>query len=197
MKFNLMASPSSQKTREWLPGRGKYCSWEEAWRPQRPWLLCSWPGTHLFPGLWLWPPVSQGFDPLKSQSSRGRRQDHQSSYASGCPTVCSFLAVPLQPVVREQSPTRVTSDPPTLHIKASSCLPGLASPVRWQEPLQQRILGRALALWGDWEGVLGSQNSQETEYWEQQQQQERQRAGGVSSPPPRCATFSRASNRMS
>lgn len=111
-----MASPSSQKTREWLPGRGNNCSWEEAWRAQRP-LLCSWPGTHLFPGLWLWPPVSQGFDPLKSQSSKGRRQDHQSSYASGCLTVCSFLAVPLQPVVRKQSPTRVTSDPPTFTSK--------------------------------------------------------------------------------
>lgn len=91
MKFNLMASPSSQKTREWLPGRGNNCSWEEAWRAQRPWLLCFWPGTHLFPGLWLWPPVSQGFDPLKSQSSRGRRQDHQSSYVSGCP---EYLQLP-------------------------------------------------------------------------------------------------------
>lgn len=138
--------------------------------------------------LALVPSVS-GFDPLKSQSSRGRRQDHQSSYAPGC----SSLAVPLQPAVRGQSPTRVTSDPPTLHIM-SACF-GIS--VRWQEPLQQRILGRALVPWGDCEGALGSQNSQETEYWEQQQQQERQGAGRVSSPPPRCTTVSRAPNRMS
>lgn len=85
MKFNLMASPSSQKTNEW-PSLTTNCSWEEAWRARMPWLLlCSWPGTHLFPGLWLWPPASQGFDPLKSQSSRGRRQDHQSSSALGAP----------------------------------------------------------------------------------------------------------------
>lgn len=164
-----------------------------------PWLLlCSWPGTHLFPGLWLWSPMSQGFDPLKSQSSRGRRQDHQSSYAPGCP---GLSAAPLQFLFSlwqgGQSPTRVTSDLLTLHIKASSCLPGLALPVRWQEPLQQRILGRALVPWGDCEGALGSQNSQETEYWEQQQQQQRQGARRVSSPPPRCATVSRAPNRMS
>lgn len=112
-------------------------------------------------------------------------------------TVYSSLAVPLQPVVRGQSPTRVTSDPPTLHIKASSCLPGLASPVPWQESLPQRIMGRALVPWGDWKGVLGSQDSQKTEYWEQQQQQERQGAGRMSSPPPRGTTFSRAPNWMS
>lgn len=72
--------------------------------------------------LALVPSVS-GFDPLKSQSSRGRRQDHQSSYAPGC----SSLAVPLQPAVRGQSPTRVTSDPPTLHIM-SACF-GIACTV--------------------------------------------------------------------
>lgn len=42
-----------------------------------------------------------------------------------------------------QSPTRVTSDPPTLHIKASSCLPGTASPVWWQKPFSR----------GSWEGL--------------------------------------------
>lgn len=111
-------------------------------------------------------------------------------------TVCSSLVVPLQPVVRGQSPTRVTSDPLTLHIKASSCLPGTASLVWWLKPLQQRILGRVLVPWGDREGILGSQNSQETKYWEQQQQQERQGARSMLSTPPRCATFSRAPNRM-
>lgn len=95
-----------------------------------------------------------------------------------------------------QSPTRVTSDPLTLHIKASSCLPGTTSPVWWEKPLQQRILGRALVPWDDRQGTLGSQNSQEAKYWEQQQQQKRQGAGGMLSTPPRCATFSRAPNRM-
>lgn len=169
-----------------------------------PWLrLCSWPGTRLFPGLWLWSPVSQGSDPLKSQSSRGRRQDHQTALL----LVPRLSAVPLQPAVRGQSPTRVTSDPPTLHIKASSRMPsGWAAwlgislawhRLRWQEPLQQRILGRALVPWGDWKGVLGSQNSQETEYREQQQQQERQGAGRMASPPPRCSAFPRAPDGMS
>lgn len=95
-----------------------------------------------------------------------------------------------------RSPTRVTSDPLPLHIKASSCPPGSASPLRQQEPLQQRILGRALVPWGDREGVLGSQNSQETKYREQQQQQERQGAGRMLSSPPRGATFAGAPDRM-
>lgn len=162
-------------------------------------LHCSRPGTHLFPGLWLWSPVSQGFDPPEIPVFQGEETRPSKRLCSWVPwTVCSSFAVLLQPVVRGQSPTRVTSDPRIiLHIKASSCLLGLALPIWWQEPLQQRILGRALLPWGDWEGALGSQNSQETEYWEQQQQQERQGAGRVASPPPRCPTFSRAPNRMS
>lgn len=51
--------------------------------------------------------------------------------------------------------------------------------------------------WGGRKGPLGSENSQETEDWEQQQQQETEGAGSAPALPPRCATLSRAPNRMS
>lgn len=161
------------------------------------WLLPrSWPGTHLFTGLWLQPPVAQGFDLTKSQSSGGRDQTIKAAMLQGALDSLQLPCSSSSACGEGQSPTGVTSDPLTLHIKASSCLPGTASLVWWLKPLQQRILGRALVPWGDREGTLGSQNSQETKYWEQQQQQERQGAGSMLSTPPRCTTFSRAPNRM-
>lgn len=85
----------------WPPGRATIAPGKRP-RGHRWLLLCSWPGTHLFPGLWLWPPVAQGCDPTQPQSSgwEGTRS-HLSSLGSRVPcTVCSSLAVPPQPVVR-------------------------------------------------------------------------------------------------
>lgn len=114
------------------------------------WLLPrSWPGTHLFTGLWLQPPVAQGFDLTKSQSSGGRDKTIKAAMLQGALDSLQLPCSSSSACGEGQSPTGVTSDPLTLHIKASSCLPGTASLVWWLKPLQQRILGRALVPWGD------------------------------------------------
>ena len=115
-----------------------------------------------------------------------------------CPKVpravrCSPVA-PLQPVMRRPIPGRVTSDLP---ITLPSCLSGLALPAqvggRGSSP---RSLGRALVPGGARKGPLGSENSQESQNWEQQQQQETEGSGSGPSLPPWRATLSMAPNRM-
>lgn len=108
------------------------------------WLLPrSWPGTHLFTGLWLWPPVAQGFDLTKSQSSGGRDKTIKAAMLQGALDSLQLPCSSSSACGEGQSPTRVTSDLLTLHIKASSCLPGTASPVWWHKPFSR----------GPWEGL--------------------------------------------
>ena len=108
------------------------------------WLLPrSWPGTHLFTGLWLRPPVAQGFDLTKSQSSGGRDKTIKAAMLQGALDSLQLPCSSSSACGEGQSPTRVTSDPLTLHIKASSCLPGTASWYGGKNPFSR----------GSWEGL--------------------------------------------
>ena len=160
------------------------------------WASClTWSSNHLSPGLRPWPPAGSRIQShqIPVFLGDGMRISKQltetlcfSCLCSRVPrAVCNSPAAPLQPVMRRPAPGRVTPDPLTSPITIPSCLSGLALPAqvggRGPPP---GSLGRALVPGGGRKGPLGSENSQETQNWEQQQQQETEGAGSGPPLPP-------------
>lgn len=128
-------------------------------------------------------------------SKRLRETLRLSCLGSRCPGLSAAPRRSTSAWDKGPAPARASSGPLTSSIAPPSCLSDSALPAPVAGLLLPRVLWGAGSQGGG-KGPLGSENSQETQNWEQQQQQETEGAGRTPALPPRCATLTRAPNGM-